>query len=224
MFRALLNKRDRRASARQDKKFAILYSPDQTATWLPSTGLNIGLGGIKVFAQTDIPVGEVPMRLNLGESMILDIRCRQIWSSAGRYKGGVAHEYGMQFAAANAQDRERVQRWLAGGPLVETNKAQEELQEVYLKPDDVARLIPLALQERIFAELVQRGRLAQPDDKHPPLVAYLYGGTTKSSGGMPMHRLTVQSKVVGKEDDQRYATRFMFDDTGAQLTVIEAKH
>lgn len=223
MFSALEDyfskKPDARGSKRVEKTFPVLYSADKGTTWMGAVGLNIGLGGLKVFSQTPIVEGEIPMRLQL-DSHVLDIRVRQAWHTTGRYKGGLAHEYGMQFAAANAEDRERVERWLAGGPLAEINKAQSELKEIHLKPDDVNRLIPLALQKRIFSELVGRGRLVPPDEKHPPLVAYDYGGIFRYRG-VPMHRLTVHSKVMRDDGEDRYSTRILFDEHASNLVILD---
>ena len=211
----LYKKRHARGAPRVERTFPILYSPDSGKTWLPAYGLDMSLGGMKVFSRTPLPEGELQMRVSL-DSTAIDLRVKTVWHVEGRYKKEKAHEYGAQLVSAGAADRERIARWLGGKPLEERNLASEELREIRLRPDDVNRLIPLAFQKRLFAELHQRGRLAHVDAQHPALVAYDYGGVVRYRG-VQMHRLTIHSKVVGPEGDERYRTRVLFDDTGTAV-------
>lgn len=211
----LYKKRHARGTKRVERTFPILYSPDKGASWLPAYGLDMSLGGMKIFSRSPLPDGELPMRVSL-DATAVDLRVKTVWHVEGRYKKETAHEYGVQLVSANAGDRERMTRWLDGKPLEERNLASEELREIRLRPDDVNRLIPLAFQKRLFAELVQRGRLAPVDANHPALVAYDYGGVARYRG-VAMHRLTIHSKVVGPDGDERYRTRVLFDDTGTAL-------
>jgi len=211
----LYKKRHARDSKRVERTFPILYSPDNGHSWLPAYGLDMSLSGMKIFSRSPLPQGELPMRVSL-DATVVDLRVKTVWHVEGRYKKEKAHEYGVQLVSANAGDRERIGRWLGGKPLEERNLASEELREIRLKPDDVDRLIPLAFQKRLFAELVSRARLAPVDATHPALVAYDYGGVVRYHG-VPMHRLTIHSKVVGSEGDERYRTRVLFDDAGSRL-------
>lgn len=222
MFAALEDllyaKRHARRAQRVEKTFPLVFSEDNGSSWQPAYGLDMSLGGMKVFSRTPIPDGEVPLRITLG-SAIVDLRARPVWHVVGKYQAKPAHEYGMQLVAATATARERIQRWVAGKPLDESNVASEQLKEIRLRPDDVDRLLPLAFQQRLFAELVRRGRLAAVDPGHPALVAYDYGGTVRYRG-VPMHRLTIHSKVVRADDEDRYVTRLVFDDTGAHVLFL----
>lgn len=210
---------NRRSHPRLEKPFSIAYTLDSGATWTPAYGLNIGLGGVRVLVKKEFLTDEVTMRMSL-DSSHCEIRVKPVWNIAGMYKGELAYQYGMQFAAASAADRELIERWLAGKPLEEVNHAQEELHSIRLKPDDVNRLIPLALQEKLLQKLVERGRLAPLDPTQTALVAYDYGGKVRYQG-KPMHRLTIHSKVMGKEDADRYSTRMMFDETGVEIVVLD---
>lgn len=203
---------------RVEKTFPLLYSGDNGASWQPAYGLDMSVGGMKVFSRTPIPNGEVPMRVTLG-SAVVDLRARPVWHVAGKYQAKPAHEYGMQLVAATATARERIQRWVGGKPLDESNVAADELKEIRLRPDDVDRLLPLAFQQRLFGELVRRGRLAPVDPRHPALVAYSYGGTVRHRG-IPMHRLTIHSKVVRGDEEDRYVTRLLFDDSGTHVLFL----
>jgi hypothetical protein len=136
------------------------------------------------------------------------------------YQGRGVYKYGTRFTAMRAEDSEAVLRWLKGGPLDQTNKAKQELDAVRLNPDDVARLFPKALQDRLHDELVKRNRLAPPKPNMTPLVAYFYGGLANVRG-KKMHRLTIESKVTLDHDEMRYRTRFMFDETGNEIAIVE---
>jgi hypothetical protein len=83
-------------------------------------------------------------------------------------------------------------------------------------------LLPLALQTRLLTMLVQRGRLAPLDERATPLVQYFYSGIVRHEG-KPMHRLTIQSKVVDEIDhtSEMFETQFVFDDTGQNIGVLE---
>jgi len=214
-------KRHARGSKRVEKTFPLLYSSDNGSSWHPAYGLDMSLTGIKVFSRTELPNGEVPMRVSLGTAVV-DLRARPVWHVLGKYQAKTAHEYGMQLVAATATARERIQRWLAGKPLDEPNAAAEELREIRLRPDDVDRLIPLAFQQRLFRELEARGRLAHVDRTHPALVAFDYGGVTNFRGA-PMHRLTIHSKVNRDDEVDRYATRVLFDESGNTILVYDPR-
>jgi len=211
----LFQKRHGRNAPRQKRTFAVLFSPDRGENWLPAYGLDVSLSGMRLFSQSPIPEGEVPLRASLGRRVI-DVRVRPVWHVSGTYKKGIGHEYGVQLVAADAPTRELLERWLGGKPLEEINCAQDELREIRLRPDDAARLIPAAFQQRLFRELLERGRLAAVDARHPALVAYDYAGRVRYRG-TPLHLLTVHSKVVRDEGEDRYTTRILFDDGGTTL-------
>jgi hypothetical protein len=151
------------------------------------------------------------------------MRIRPIWHAEGKYKGAVAYQYGVQFAAAKAEDLERIRRWITGQPIERTNAAQEDLAPIRLRQEDVDRLIPVAFQRVILQELVDRGRLAPFTDVGPALVGYDYGGRVRYQGKQ-MHRLTIQSKVVvrGEDEADRYSTRVLFDGLG-NFMVLDGK-
>jgi hypothetical protein len=50
-------------------------------------------------------------------------------------------------------------------------------------------------------------------------VQYFYSGIVRHNDKL-MHRLTIQSKVVGPENDEIYETRFVFDESGKDVIVL----
>ena len=67
--------------------------------------------------------------------------------------------------------------------------------------------------------LVERRRLAPLDERGSPLVQYFYSGIVRHENRL-MHRLTIQSKVVGSEGGEMFETRFVFDESGETVLVL----
>ncbi|MBV9408743.1 MAG: hypothetical protein JO164_07955, partial [Candidatus Eremiobacteraeota bacterium] len=116
-------------------------------------------------------------------------------------------------------DWDAIIRYTTDRPVAESNKAQEELTTVRMTPDDTARLLPKELQTRLLTMLVERRRLAPLDDKVTPLVQYFYSGIVRHNDKL-MHRLVIQSKVVGPERDELFETRFVFDESGKNVQIL----
>ena len=214
------NKEERRASARTDRAFHAVYTTDGTA-WHPTIALDISVNGISIVTQQELQKPEIDFRLTL-ETRVVPCRMAPVRHETAVQGGRQVHKYALRFVAMGAEDRQAVLRWLGGGQLEDTHKAKAELDAIRMAPDDVARLFPKAVQDRLHNELVQRNRLAPLDPKLTPLVAYYYGGTTKS-GGKSMHRLTIESKLVQEHPhtETRFRTRFMFDETAEEIRVLD---
>jgi hypothetical protein len=125
----------------------------------------------------------------------------------------------MRFTGISADDWDTIIRYTTDKPVQEVNKAQEELVSVRMTPDDANRLLPIQLQRRLLAMLVERRRLAPLQANVTPLVQYFYSGVVRYNSEL-MHRLTIQSKVVGSEGAEMYETRFVFDDQGTKVEML----
>jgi hypothetical protein len=125
----------------------------------------------------------------------------------------------MRFTGIPADDWDAIVRYTTDKPVAESNKAQEELTTVRMTPDDTARLLPKELQTRMLQMLVDRRRLAPLDAKVTPLVQYFYSGIVRHNDKL-VHRLVIQSKVVGPERDELFETRFVFDENGQNVSIL----
>jgi hypothetical protein len=67
--------------------------------------------------------------------------------------------------------------------------------------------------------LVERRRLAPLQENVTPLVQYFYSGVVRHQD-LLVHRLTIQSKVVGPEGNEMYESRFVFDDQGSNIQIL----
>jgi hypothetical protein len=79
--------------------------------------------------------------------------------------------------------------------------------------------LPKDLQTRLLTMLVERRRLAALDPKVTPLVQYFYSGIVRHNDKL-VHRLVIQSKLVGADRDELFETRFVFDEDGKNVQIL----
>ncbi len=208
---------NRRKFPRKRKPYRAAYSVDGTST-RPAIGLDISGGGLCILTQEPVVPEEFEVRVQLGERG-LRIRARRVWQDNVQHQGRRVWRYGMRFTGIPADDWDAIIRYTTDRPVADTNKAQEELSAVRMSPDDAARLLPKELQTRLLSMLVERRRLAPLDDRVTPLVQYFYSGIVRHNDRL-MHRLVIQSKVVGQDADELFETRFVFDESGKNVQIL----
>lgn len=162
---------------------------------------------------------EINLRIQIEERPIL-VRAKQVWCIPGTLQGKPVYRYGMHYTGIAADDWDALVRFCNNEAVNVENKAQKELEMVRMQADDVARLIPTRLQERLLTMLVNNRRLSPLEKEKTPLVAYSYGGVTKR-GNRQFHRLQIHSRVVDESSGETlsYDTRFLFDDTGNDIEM-----
>jgi len=207
---------NRRKFPRKRRPFRATYSLDgQNAR--AAIGLDISGGGMCILTQEPVVHAEFEVRLLLDERN-LHVRVTSVWQDAVQHQGRKVWRYGLRFTGISADDWDAIIRYTTDRPIAESNKAQEELATVRMTPDDTARLLPSELQTRLLQMLVERHRLAPLAGK-TPLVQYFYSGIVRHNEKL-MHRLVIQSKVVGPEDDELFETRFVFDESGKNVQIL----
>ena len=208
---------NRRKFPRKRKPYRAAYSVDGKST-RPAIGLDIGGGGLCILTQEPVGREEFEVRVQL-DDLNLRIRAKTVWHDNVQHQGRKVWRYGMRFTGIPADDWDAIIRYTTDRPVAEANKAQEELSAVRMTPDDTARLLPKELQTRLLSMLVERHRLAPLDDRVTPLVQYFYSGIVRHNEKL-MHRLVIQSKVVGSERDELFETRFIFDESGKNVQIL----
>lgn len=207
---------NRRKFPRKKKGYRATYTLDGQ-TQRPAIGLDISGGGMCFLTQEEVAREEFEVRATLDQRAVR-MRVKVVWHDSVTHQGKAVTRYGVRYSGIPADDWDAVMRYSTGKPVADANKAQEDLVAVKMNADDAARLIPLALQKRMFDMLVQRHRLAPIDDK-PPLVQFFYSGLVRYEN-KPMHRLTIQSKVVRDDGTDMYETRFLFDENGENVLMM----
>ncbi|MBV8599977.1 MAG: PilZ domain-containing protein [Candidatus Eremiobacteraeota bacterium] len=209
---------NRRQHQRTKKAYKAAYTTDGE-TWRPAIGVDLSDEGMCILTQEEVPEKQFNVRATL-DTRIVSMRCAPIWHNEVNHGGKPVQMYGLKFVGIAADDWDAVVRFTSGDQVEVENKAQQELAAAkQIKQDDVARLIPMAFQKRLFQELVKRGRLAPFDEKATPLVQFEYGGLAPWRG-RNMHRLTIHSKINDGKKEERFSTRFMFDELGKDVIVL----
>lgn len=208
---------NRRKFPRKRKPYRATYSVDNNAA-RPAIGLDISGGGLCILTQEPIPRDECEVRAEIDQRPVW-LRVKTVWQDNVQHQGRKVWRYGMRFTGIPADDWDAIVRYSTDKPVAETNKAQEELTAVRMTPDDTARLLPKELQTRLLQMLVERRRLAPLDARVTPLVQYFYSGIVRHNDRL-VHRLVIQSKVVGMERDELYESRFVFDENGGNVQIL----
>jgi hypothetical protein len=207
---------NRRKFPRKRKPYRAAYSLDGKST-RAAIGLDISGGGLCVITQEPVPREEFEVRIEL-DARSVRVRAKIVWHDNVQHQGRKVWRYGMRFVGIAADDWDAIMRYTTDRPVAESNKAQEELSAVRMTPDDTARLLPRELQTRLLQMLVERDRLAPLTDR-VPLVQYFYSGIVRHDDRL-VHRLVIQSKVVGPERDELFETRFVFDESGKNVQIL----
>ncbi len=208
---------NRRRYPRKRKPYRATVSLDGGQSQKPAIGLDISGGGLCLLTQEPVSKDEFEIRATI-DTRVVRLRAKSVWQDTVSHQGKSVWRYGMRFTGISADDWDAVVRYTTDKTVEEQNKAQEELVAVRMTPDDANRLLPVALQKRLLSLLVERRRLAPVTSSVTPLVQYFYSGLVRHNGQL-MHRLTIQSKVVGPEGSEMYETRFVFDDTGETIII-----
>jgi hypothetical protein len=208
---------NRRKFPRKRKPYRAAYSVDGKST-RPAIGLDISGGGLCILTQEQVGREEFEVRAEIDQRPVR-VRARTVWQDNVQHQGRKVWRYGMRFTGIPADDWDAIVRYTTDKPVAESNKAQEELTTVRMTPDDTARLLPKELQTRLLQMLVDRRRLAPLDVRVTPLVQYFYSGIVRHNDKL-VHRLVIQSKVVGPERDELFETRFVFDENGQNVSIL----
>lgn len=209
---------NRRKYPRKRKPYRATFSTDAGVTQKPAIGLDVSGGGLCVLTQEPVGKDEFEVRATI-ENRVVRVRAKSVWQDTVTHQGKSVWRYGMRFTGISADDWDAIIRYTTDREVGESNKAQEELSTVRMTPDDANRLLPHRLQQRLLQMLVERHRLAPLKENQTPLVQYFYSGVVRHEGKL-MHRLTIQSKVVGSEGDEMFETRFVFDDKGDTILIL----
>jgi hypothetical protein len=187
--------------------------------WVPLTAVDISASGMGVIAPAKFEKAEVNFRIVVEERAIM-LRAKHVWCVPGTLQGRPVFRYGVHYTGIAADDWDALVRFCSNEAVNVDNKMQKELELVRMQADDVARLIPQRLQQRLLSMLVQSRRLAPLEKEKTPLVQYFYGGAVKRNGRL-MHRLSIHSRLNDELTGEAvsYDTRFLFDDSGTDIEM-----
>jgi hypothetical protein len=204
MFKGLLHKPEPKNNLVQ-RKFRVQLRRPQDQNWHDVLGVEAWDEGFSIIMPR-YP-GDFPLvaRIVLDPTHFIEVQAEPDSRSEITYKGVPSCLVGMKFAAIKADDWDMLVRWLKGEPLDLPVASNDEIDAKRISEDDLLRIMPKALLDRVLQQLVEKERLAPLDPKIEPLVSYRYYGT-KKKGEKTFHRLTIDSKIVRGDDFNRFST------------------
>jgi hypothetical protein len=216
-----LNRKDsnRRKYPRKSKPYWASVSSDGGTTRKPAIGIDISGGGVCLLTQEPVTMDEFEVYATL-DTYSVRARTKSVWQDMGTLGGKTVWRYGAAFTGIAADHWDAIIRYAMDQEVIEGNKAQRDLEAVRMSPDDANRLFPTELQDRLLNMLVDRRRLAPLQENITPLVQYFYYGLVLKKNG-PRHALTIQSRIVGPEENETYETSFLFDESGTQVDIVD---
>lgn len=220
MFDAIFGKKQKRLHQRRETPFKATWTLAAQDEEKSAIGLDASAGGLGFLSKEKIPADEFAMRFNL-DGRIFTVRVKTARVQEATFKGEKVWRYGVEFIAIPADDWDAVVRWTKGGAVEEPdNRARREVEMVRMSPDDAARLMPKAIQDRMLNGLVRRGRLAPLSDMQP-LVQYFYGGLGRRKG-RNVHQVSILSRVTdGLDQKAEFKTTFYLDEDGQQIEMAD---
>lgn len=202
---------DRRQYKRKAGSFHLWWRKTGVEKPLPGMGIEISPNGLVFLHPARVPDGEQNLVFDLNEKRI-NARVKVLRADQLAHNGKTWNRHMCEFTGIAADDWDRIVRYVNDEADV-PDRRQMQNQEMS-KPDDAYRLLPLAVQQKIVAALVETNRLDKPHPGQAPLMKLFYGGLTKDAEGKKVHRVNVHSRKAAKDEMLAYDTRFLVDDDG----------
>jgi hypothetical protein len=198
-------KSERRSADRVRRRFPVGWMRD--GTLVPGLGLEISEKGVLFAAKEGPPGGNV--------EVALDLHGRRVRARLKIVRKGKMTRDGVDwvviacvFEGIAADDWDAIVRFCKNldDPA---NKAAQELSAL-AGDDDAYRLLPLRVQQRVVAILVNAGRLAPGSDAKNPLLRMSYDGSARAGE----HRLAVHSRRSADGEMLQFDSVLIVDDAG----------
>lgn len=202
---------NRRRYPRVKLDYDARYSVDAGHSWRPLKGVDLSGGGMCANSERDIPSVIVDIEMTL-RGKAVRVKAHPAWNTEVMQGNKKIHCYGFQFTSIGGDAWDAIMTAITGSDVATV----EGMPLAHIEDTEVAHFIPKELREKLLSELFKINRF---DPKHSPPAQFDYGGMTRSNGH-PMHRLTIHTKIKSKLDETRYSTRFLCDESGNELVVL----
>lgn len=204
MFKSLLRKPEPQ-NLLVKRKFRVQLRRPSDQNWHDVLGVEAWDNGFSVIMPRWPGDASLCARVVLDPSHFIEVQAQPDMRSEVTYKDVPSCLVGMKYVAIKADDWDMMVRWLKDEPLDIENVSQDEISAKQISEDDLLRIMPKQLLDKVLQQLVEKERLAPLDPKIEPLVSYRYYGT-KKKGEKTFHRLTIDSKVVRGDEFNRFST------------------
>lgn len=183
----------------------------------PGIGMEISANGLVFIIQEPIPTPEFTLVCRIRDRKI-PIRVRTVRDDIVDHKGAKWHRYMVNFTGIAADNWDLVVRYVNDTPEMPDRRKMQN-QEMHENVDDAYRLLPMVVQEKIVAQLVEANKLEAPKPGQSPLLKLFYGGVQKKGDGGVYHRFNVHSRIKVNDEIMAYDTRFLIDEQGGVMAI-----
>jgi PilZ domain len=201
---------DRRQYKRRAGAFHMWYKPP-TGEPRPGIGLELSPNGLMFMMPEKLPSTEFNLILRLNDVQ-MPVRVRTARTDTVQHHGKPWVRYMCEFVGIAADNWDRLVRYVNNEE--ETPDRRKMQNQEMAKQDDAYRLLPMVVQERIVAKLVQHNMLELPPPGQSPLLKIFYGGLVSKPGELAVHRVNVHSRIQLKDELMAYDTRFLVTENG----------
>jgi hypothetical protein len=205
---------DRRQYKRRTGAFHVWWHPDPSDPKKrePGVGVDISPNGLVYIIPQTVTAREHTIEIRLRDRTI-PLHVKIVRSDVVDHQGAHWNRYMVEYQGIAADDWDLIVRHVNDSPEPRHRRKMQN-QEMIKQVDDAYRLLPLAVQRKIVAVLVEQKKLAPPKPGQTPLLKLFYGGLRKMPGKPPAHRFNVHSRIRVNDDTMAYDTRFLVDDAG----------
>ena len=180
-------------------------------------GAEISPNGLMFLIAETIPTNDYELTVRLPDGEVT-LRVKHVRGDTVEHEGKTLNRYVGEFTGISANDWDAIARYVNEEPAA-SNRRQMQNQPMHDKVDDAYRLLPIALQKRLVAELVAAGRLDEATAGRAPLLKVFYGGLTRLPGIGIAHRFNAHTRVEKDGVLTAYDTRFLVGENG-ELTRL----
>jgi len=210
---------DRRQYKRRTGAFHVwwLRDIDDPAKREAAIGIEISPNGLVYICPETVAAREHNLEVRIRDRKI-PLRVKTVRSDTVDHQGKTWNRYMVEYEGVAADDWDTIVRYVNDTPEP-PNRRKMQNQEMVKQVDDAYRLLPLAVQRKIVAQLVEKKKLEAPKPGQTPLLKLFYGGMTKIAGKGPAHRFNVHSRIMINDEMIAYDTRFLVEDNG-EVTMV----
>jgi len=203
---------DRRQYKRRPGAFHLWWQPPTGGGEpRPGIGLELSPNGLMFMMPEKLPGNEYNLILRLHD-VKMPVRVRTARTDQVQHHGKPWNRYMGEFVGISADNWDMLVRYVNNEEETPDRRKMQN-QEMH-KQDDAYRLLPMAIQQKIIAKLVQQNKLEMPPEGQTPLVKLFYGGLVSRPGQPAVHRVNVHSRIDIKGELMAYDTRFLVSEDG----------
>lgn len=179
----------------------------------PGVGMEIAVDSLVFIIEDAIPGEEFNIVIRVRDKNV-PLHVRVSANDQVPNKGKTWHRYGVTYVGIAADNWDLIFRHVNDVPETEDKRAGEQFGV-----DDAYRMLPLAVQQKIVAMLVEQKKLEEPKRGQSPLLKMFYTGERRLPSGGQRHFFTINSRVPLDGEMMAYDTNFIIDDKGEVLTT-----